>query len=313
MRFFSPLPAVLLLAAACNGSGSTDPTGGSTGSPADALPLPEHGTQIASTDVSLDPGVEKYMCWSVKLPDDAPLNLIGMESRIPAEGVHHWAVYTNSAPLPDNPGPYDCENMGVTWGLVNGGGAGTEPGSFPEGTAMKLQAGSHIVFQLHMINTRGTPLDVPPAHMNLVAAAPGEDLQNVGLLIAGTLDITVPAQSSGVAVSGGCTLASPLQNIFAVFPHMHQLGRRITAEVTPKGGGPAVMISDVQWDFKDQGVYDVKGSAAEGDALTITCHYDNPNPKDVYFGLSSNNEMCVAVFYHYPAPETTSNVYCGIQ
>jgi hypothetical protein len=295
MRVFSLLPAVLLLVTACNGSDSTDPTGGSTGSPGDALAPPEHGAQIATTKMSLEPGVEKYVCWSFKLPDTEPLDLIGMENRIPAVGVHHWAVFTNTAPLPKNPGPYDCESMGITWGLVSGGGVGTQPASFPEGTAMKLKAGSHIVFQLHTLNTTGAPLEVPPAYMNLVAALPGENLQNVGLLIAGTLDITLPAQSKDVEVSGGCDLTSPLQNIFAIFPHMHQLGRRITAEITPKSGGAAVMLSDIQWDFKDQGVYEAKGSAIEGDALKISCHYDNPSPDDVHFGLNTKNEMCVAV------------------
>lgn len=313
MRISSFLALVPLLAACSSespggmgGAGSGGGAGGGGG--AETLAPPEVGMQLATTKVTIDPAAEKYLCWSFQVPAGADLSLVGLENQIPTVGVHHYAVFTNLEPYKE-PGPYDCETMGITWGLVAGGGVGTPGVEFPQGTAMNLPAGQHVIFQLHMLNASSDPLEVQPAYINLVGTK-DTSLQPVGLLIAGTLDIAVPAHSTDVAVSGGCAVQDPMANIFAVFPHMHQLGRRLVADVTPAGASAPTTVADQAWNFQDQGLYPVKASAAAGDQINVTCHYDNPGDKDVNFGLSSNDEMCVNVFYYYPA--TKPSAFCGI-
>src|SRR5262249_31131257 len=140
----------------------------------------------------------------------------------------------------------------------------------------------HVIVQLHLLNAATTDLDIPPTYFNLIATK-ATGLQPVGLLVVGTLKITVPAHQTGVTVSGSCKLAKPLQNIFSVFPHMHQLGKRITAEVTPPSGATK-MLADQAWGFADQKLYPAQGSAAAGDTVKASCTYDNPGEQDVHFG-----------------------------
>ena len=307
MRTSSLLFVLSLLITACGGETPGTTSGG--GAPgATPFAKPAVGMQIASAKIKIEAGKEQYSCWSFKVPDGEAISLVGIENQIPAAGIHHYAVFTNSEPIKEA-GPYSCETMGISWGLVSGGGLGTPGVKFPEGTAMNLSAGQHVVFQLHLINTGGDAIEIDPAYINLVGTT-AKDLIPVGLLIAGTLDIALPAHGKDLDVSGSCTLKDPMEHIFSVFPHMHKLGKRISAEVTPMAGGASQMIADQTWDFKDQGLYSVKGSATVGDTVKVTCRYDNPTEKDVNFGLTTSDEMCVNVLYYYPAK--TPVAYCGI-
>jgi hypothetical protein len=255
--------------------------------------------QLATTQLTLGAGEEHYKCWSFKAPDSGPLAIVNLDNQVPTIGVHHWAVFTNSAPM-TQAGPYDCETMGISWGLVSGGGIGTPGVKFPDGTSMNLPAGQHIIVQLHLINANTKDVQIAPSYYNLVTSQ-ATNLQPVGLLIAGTLVITVPAHQTNVDVSGGCKVAKPLEHIFSVFPHMHQLGRRISAEVQAQAGGAPAMLADQAWGFADQKLYPVQGAAAAGDQVQVTCTFDNPGDQDVHFGLSTHDEMCLNVLYYYPA------------
>jgi hypothetical protein len=286
------------------GAGGTGGTG--TGSNT-LLQPPETGVQLATGETTVVAGTETYKCWSFDLPSDAPFSLVGLETQVNSPAVHHFGVFTNSAPGKDE---YDCEKMGITWGLVSGGGVGTPAVNFPAGTAMTLPAGAHIIVQLHLLNASSDEVTIPPVLVNLTATKETKDLQPVGLLIAGTLNIKLPAQTKDIDVSGGCDLEEPMEHVFAVFPHMHKLGRRILAKVTPTDGSAERMISDIKWDFSDQGLYEVDGFAKTGDHVTVGCTYDNPQSKDVNFGLSTTDEMCVDVLYYYPAQQLSK--YCGI-
>lgn len=311
VRVLSVLGAALL--AACGDSSGTGGagTGGSGGAGNNELPPldpPDVGMQLVSTPITLAPGEESYQCWSFVVPAGTPLNVTGIQPQAPSKGVHHFAAFTNAASKKED-GPWECSTMGIGWGLISGGGVGTNPVDFPAGTAMPLPEGQHIVLQLHLLNASADPLDVGPTYLNL-KGTDAADFQKVGLLIAGTLDIDVPAKSTDVTASGSCQLAFPLENVFATFPHMHQLGRRIEAEITPAGGSPQ-KVSDETWNFKDQGLYPTTGSAKVGDTVKVTCHYDNPTDTAVSFGLHSSDEMCVNVLYYYPATEPPT--YCGLQ
>ncbi len=293
---------------ALSGCGSSDDSSKKTDT--GVLEPPAIGVQLASSGFTLEPGGEQYECWSFQVPADAALSVTEIQQQIPSVGLHHYAVFTSSAPYDAaNAGPYECFSMGIDWGLVSGGGVGTPGVKFPEGAGMPIKAGQHIILQLHLLNATNDSLEVPSARINLVGAANPESLAQVGLLIAGTLDITLPAKTSDVAVKGGCVLEEPLNNIFAAFPHMHQLGRRISTEIVPTTGARTT-ITDETWDFGDQGLYPASGSAAVGDTIETTCYFDNTTPQDVHFGLKTGDEMCVEVLYHYPA--TTPSKYCGL-
>lgn len=274
-----------------------------------ALAPPASGVQFASAATALAPGEEAYRCFDFELPKDRAFPLVGIETQVGALSVHHFGLFTNALPKAGLQS-YSCEEMGAAWGLISGGGVGTPPMTFPQGTAMSLAAGAHIVLQLHLLNASPQPTTVSPVRVNLVSAKSTDALEAVGLLITGTLGITLPPKTEGTVVMGGCEPTEPLLHVFAAFPHMHKLGRRIETHVVPTDGGASRQLSDVTWDFSDQGIYSVAGATASGERIETTCTYDNPQDKTVEFGLHTQNEMCVNVLYYYPAKERSS--YCGI-
>lgn len=274
----------------------------------EALAPPESGVQFASTEASLAPGEESYRCFEFALPEGEAFPLVGIETQATHPSVHHFGVFTTLLNQSDE--PYDCEEMGAAWGLVSGGGVGTPAMQFPEGTAMTLDAGSHIVLQLHLLNASASAVTVPPVRLNLESAKELSGLDAVGLLITGTLNIELPPKAMGVVQSGGCDVEEPLENVFASFPHMHKLGRTIETRVVPKDGSEKRTLASVTWDFSDQGIYGAEGTALLGDRVETTCTYDNVTDAAVKFGLHTNDEMCVNVLYYYPAKERSR--YCGI-
>ncbi len=291
--------------------------------PGDAGPLapPAVGIQLASTSVTLAPGTEQYTCWAVQLPQGAPFPIVGIEQQIPLIGVHHYSIFTSSDAY-QGPAPFDCSVMGVTWGLVTGGGIGTPGVAFPNGTAMTLNGQNpppqgqapwqQVLLQLHLLNASQAPLTVPPAYVNLDSTTSTSGLQQVGLLIGGSVSIDIPPQTTGFQVEGNCTLRRALQNIFAVFPHMHTLGKHISVTTTPAGSSTPQVLVDRDWTFSEQGLDSVTGQAAVGDSITTTCTYDNPGTQSVSFGLSTKDEMCFGVLYYWPADPSKLTTVCGL-
>eukprot|EP00980_Cylindrotheca_fusiformis_P021251 scaffold8177_cov106-Cylindrotheca_fusiformis.AAC.3 len=79
---------------------------------------------------------------------------------------------------------------------------------------------------------------------------------------------------------------------------MHQTGIRMTNEVIR--GGEVVHQSKVDvFEFSQQGTYRVPQEAFEvssGDSFRTSCYYRDGTP----FGLSSQEEMCIAYVMYYP-------------
>jgi hypothetical protein len=342
-RALLPASALAVAAlAACGGGGGG--TGGVDGG-VDAGPLapPAVGMQLATTPITLAAGQQQYACWSFPIPQGQPYPIVGIEQQIPSPGVHHFAVFTSSDPAgsytpaswgacqgTNDPNCFDCSQMGAAWGLVTAGGVGTPPVQFPSGTSMTLNLQNpppqgqtpitQIIFQLHLLNATPQAIDLPAAFVNLVSTTQAvSNFQQVGLLIAGTLSIDIPAGASNYQVSGGCggslTNAggnSPnMPNIFAVFPHMHQLGTNIEVTLTPQGSTTPNVLVNRAWNFGEQGLYPVTGSANAGDQVQVTCTYDNTTGSPVSFGLTTQDEMCFGVLFYYPADPTQTSQYCG--
>ena len=330
--------AAVLAFAAC-GSNSSNPT--TDAGPADAGPPgplapPPLGLQLVSAPQTIAPGAQQYTCWAFQIPQGAPYPIVEIQQQIPDEGVHHYAVFTSSDAY-YGPASFDCSTMGVSWGLVTGGGVGTPPVDFPAGTAMTLNqpqsaesidAGTglptvtQVVFQLHLLNATPNPITVPKAYINLVSTnQPSTDFQQIGLLISGTLTINIPPMTNNVQVSGGC--GGPLTanggnspnmpNIFAVFPHMHTLGTNIEVQITPQGSTTPNTLVNKAWNFGEQGLIALNPtwSANAGDEVQVTCTYNNTTDNTVNFGLSTQDEMCLGVLYYWPADPSQVGQYCG--
>jgi hypothetical protein len=84
--------------------------------------------------------------------------------------------------------------------------------------------------------------------------------------------------------------------LFALMPHMHQLGVHMTISVNGDTllDGPYT-FDDQLWSLIDPIALDA------GDQVVVDCSYNNTTNSQVNYGDSSTQEMCFAGMFVYPA------------
>lgn len=295
---------VLIFALIAGCSPAADPT---QPAPMDAA-LPPGVTRLSSYTYSLDAGTEKYLCRRETLKADT-----WVREFIPHDepGTHHQLLAVD----PTNAEPDGESECGIfaslSWQVVFASGVGSPSLAMPPGVAFKLPAGTQLVHQVHAFNASGAPLRGTAA-MDVKTMPQAEVHDEAELLLAGPLPgITSPIPvGDNQVVKGGCT-ATNATSFFAVFPHMHKLGRHI--QVAARVGGVAKSVYDEAFRFEDQ-VFATFAPMplAKGDRIEVACTYQNQTGGPVQFGESTNEEMCFAISYVFPkmAPRKTGS-FCA--
>lgn len=245
---------------------------------------------------SLPSGTEGYFCVMATMKEDVYIKAF---RPIAPEGTHH-TVLTKGGFGGDGVFPCDAGTNGEN--MIYGSGVGTTDMTLPEGVAMKLQEGDTLLLNLHLYNVGGSEL-TGVSGTQIQRMDPSEVVYEAEGTLAGTFDILLPPQSQGSA-TGGCTLPVAT-NVFAVGPHMHQLGTHMRVVGVPQGG-PEVVLHDAAYSFDDQRGYPVSPelALAPGDSVRVECSYDNDTSQTVTWGDSSDQEMCFATLWTYPPPGT---------
>jgi len=264
---------------------------------------PEHPyTTVGEADelvcVSMDPGFTSDV-WLAGVEVDPENSTI----------AHHTLVFVDeaaeSATLGDSTGWYECSSgpgvgnapLLATWV------PGAPPTYAPDGTGMRVPAGSRLVLQMHY-HPGGTvgAQDLPTLRLLQTDGVPAQELHHTlignAASAAGGLQ---PGPNDGSRVEFHIppnvadhteTMLSPFDDRTPTIPipdigaHMHLLGTRMDVWVdhaNPTGDQPAseCMLSASRYDYDWQELYryDVPLEEAPtisgGDTLRITCHYDN--------------------------------------
>jgi hypothetical protein len=255
---------------------------------------------------TLAPGEERYQCflagWSSDIGDLAIQRIVPKQDQF----VHHIGVFTDELGA-EHQDTWECARMGA-WGFVFGGGVGTGPVDMPAGTARKVSEGTKLVFQLHLLNATSKTVETT-ATVDLELAKPGTNFQPIGTYLIGNTRLVLPAKQK-TDVDGTCTTHPELANVFSIFPHMHKLGTALTVST---GTTEEKKLVNVQgWNFGDQGNLAVAPSVRIGkdEPIKTRCSFDNTTDKQVTFGESTNEEMCIAVLYYYPEQGGSSLRLC---
>ena len=90
-------------------------------------------------------------------------------------------------------------------------------------------------------------------------------------------------------------------NVFAAFPHMHQLGASLELSTLREGGTSEMRYRIDPWRFGDQPMDPVDFIVKPGERLQTRCTWDNTTERRVTFGESSFDEMCFMVLFNYPS------------
>jgi len=214
---------------------------------------------------------------------------------------------------------------------IGGWAPGSVGTSYPPGTGVVVRAGARVVLQMHYntLGLEGSGVDQSRVQFR-IEAPPEQDGGNLPWLdmtwpnVEGSMRI--PANATGVvhAFEDDPSTGPVVTGLFipdldvsaglrlhTVYPHMHQLGRRIEASVQRADGEIVPLVRIVDWDFHWQREYPFVEpvDVLPGDRLRVECSFDNDadnqplvdgeprRPQDVDFGEGSYDEMCVAAFY----------------
>ena len=301
------------------------PEGDAKDKPA-ALKFPE-GWQLGPPDLVIDmpaafnvpaEGPDIQQCFSVPLDLQDDLRVSAVEVRPGNRRVlHHTVVFID--PLKQGRARVAADPSGTSYPCFGGPGvattgliAGWAPGNamhrLPDGIAVVAPKGADLVVQNHY-HPDGKP-ESDKTSIGFYFQKPPIAKQVIGLpLIQPRLRI--PAGDSHYRATMSFTTPIDLE-IAQIMPHMHFLGREMKVTATLPSGEtkPLVWIKD--WDFNWQLAYEYKQPVLlpAGTRFDLEALFDNsaenphnPNnpPKDVRFGESTMDEMCVAMVVMYTA------------
>ena len=184
----------------------------------------------------------------------------------------------------------------TTGSVLYASGVGTNELLFPPGVGLKLAAGTLLGLQLHVFNVTDEPLG-GTSGVEVLVVQPEDIVDEAELLLSGPLELALPPEQT-TTLSGSCTLTRP-QTIFALFPHMHQMGTHFKTTLTT--GGTTRVLHDAPYAFDEQAFLSLEPiPLAMGDVITSECTWTNPTKSTVIWGESSTTEMCFSIIYRYP-------------
>lgn len=179
--------------------------------------------------------------------------------------------------------------------------ATTAPGTnalvFPEGQAMRVQAGSTLTFQMHY-TTNGTPTrDRSRIGFVFADAPPQQEVESAAFINAA---FRIPAGAADYRVDSAVEFTEDVE-ILALFPHTHLRGKSWEYRLVYPDGSDQVVLSTPRYDFNWQTYYEFRTplSVPAGTRLEATATYDNsasnrdnPDPTvDVGWGDQTWEEM----------------------
>jgi hypothetical protein len=263
--------------------------------------VPDGFTRLIGGAWSLTPGqLDTYRCVRLTIPAETYITNIVAQA---PTGTHHTVLSISSSRTAGPDGEYACDVGEIGTQMLYASGVGTSPLDFPAGVGLKIPAGTQLHLNLHLFNASDQPLSGESAiHIKSPATPPATLAE---MVFAGAFGINLPPATGGQPpqprnVSGGCTVATGY-NLFAVWPHMHQLATHQKVELTHMG--TTTMLHDLDFHFAEQTYY-LKTPIVQvmaGDQIRVTCTYLNTTGTTVRWGDSSNQEMCFSGFYRYPA------------
>jgi hypothetical protein len=259
-----------------------------------AYPAGEWFTLI-DREWELAPYSETYRCVRVTVEED--LYIQGFRDISPV-GTHHTVLTAGRTRHPD--GDFDCNPVTNAHEMLFASGIGGDVLELPEGVALKVEAGNQLLLNLHLYNVSGEPISGRTG-IEVFRIAPEDVVHEAEFVFAGTVNISIPPQQEYEA-AGACTFGSDA-TVLVVWPHMHQLGRHMRVVHEDE------VLFDGPYEFDEQVFHFIEPrTVSAGERVEVYCTWQNDTDERVFFGDSSDQEMCFAGLYRYPAQRT--GVFC---
>lgn len=252
--------------------------------------------EVVSERYTLQPGEEKYFCYTMRLPADRD---VAIRKMTPTYGVgtHHILFAQTFATEPD--GFSECAVLfKQTWLPLYTGGLDSGPVEMPEGVGFStLERGQQVLMQLHLQNATDEVIsDVTSLRVDLVDKTP--EMIEAGIYGLDNRLIDIPPNTETKTMEMSCTPDHPM-DVFAVLGHMHKRGKSL--DVSRGATAGVDMLFEAAWNFEEQPLTPVNMSVNAGDKLHLRCTHENRSDLQIGYGESSDDEMCSFVFYYAPA------------
>jgi Flp pilus assembly protein TadD len=168
----------------------------------------------------------------------------------------------------------------------------------PKGLAWRLQPGSDLVVQMHMVPS-GKPETIQPT-IGLYFTDDAPD-RTPTMLRLSVQDIHIEAGNSSYRIEDSFVLPVGV-DLLALQPHAHYLAHTVKGSAMLPDGTTRALISIADWDLRWQHVYRLETPVAlpAGTTLSLQYVYDNSAanprnpaqpPKPVFWGQQSQEEM----------------------
>ncbi len=175
----------------------------------------------------------------------------------------------------------------------------------PEGHAIKIPAGSSLLFQVHYVAV-GTP-QTDQSLLGMVLADPDEVTHEIIIASAFQLDLRIPPEDPNYIVRSASPRFPSDAVLHGMNPHMHVRGKAFRYELEMPDGSRTTLLDVPNYDFNWQTMYQLTEPIAvpEGSRLICEAAFDNseanlnnPNPKTwVHFGEQTWEEMMIGYYY----------------
>jgi len=259
----------IVFCAACGGGGSDEPSPDANSG--GWQPLIQKGW-------TLTPGGEKTS--DVQLDSlDHDVVIGGLRPLAPV-GTHHTLLFKGASGT----------------NMIYASGVGTNELMFPAGKALRIPAGTLLGLQLHIFNQSDEML-TGTSGIEMLEVDPATVTDEIDMFLPGPQNLSLPP-GQPTTIRGTCTVKTAYQ-VFALFPHMHQLGTHLKTTLTV--GGVERVINDAPYNFEHQAILSFEPIQLNpGDKVTTECTWMNTGSQTVTYGESSTTEMCYSILYRFP-------------
>ncbi|WZO97831.1 AhpC/TSA family protein [Isosphaeraceae bacterium EP7] len=284
---------------------SINPSGWALGEPDLILEMPEEFAIPAE-------GGDVYRCFVMPTnePTDRAITAIEVQPGNPRV-VHHTFSYLDVRGLgrerdTSDPGPgYMCFS-GFTGDRIFGALGGWTPGNeahfYGEGIGLNLPKGADVVMQVHYHPSGKPETDRTRLGIHFARKPIRQSLQWISAC-ADPETFELPPDESRILVEAELTIPMDV-DLHAITPHMHLLGRMITASVNTPDGRTRPLIHIDDWDFNRQDTYYLREPMhlPEGSVIRVLARFDNsagnarnPSspPKGVRWGEATTDDMMI--------------------
>ena len=266
---------------------------------AEAPALDDPNTFRWSTEsFSVEAEHEKYLCYAKTLDEDLVIN--SYKSTV-GPFVHHLIL--SRARKPETEGFSECDvAFKSNWETIFISGAGSSTLEFPSDAGVVLKKGTQLVLQMHLLNTRDTPVD--GSVIIDMTRSSVENPRPVSSYIFGTAKVELPPMQQ-TDVVGTCAVRQQV-HLIAGFPHMHLLGSAMRFEVGPSKDALQEVFKRDPFEFGNQSIDKLDVMLAPGNVTRVTCTFNNTKEQTISYGESTLNEMCYFIGFAVDLPAQTA-------